>query len=122
MTKYLSLLALIFVTSAMASDNLTLPSKPSKRVIQNPKTKVCYYLESDLQHIAAISSSGGFLWCCGIVPPPKHGSGWFVDDFGLWTDPKTGKEYIRVKIWAQGFREGFIDRKTGIFSHSVDAL
>lgn len=40
----------------------------SKKVIQDPRTKVIYYLESDLRHIAALSPDGKLLWCCGVVP------------------------------------------------------
>jgi hypothetical protein len=69
MKKHLLLLSLLFLTSGMVfGDALTAVVADSKRVIQDPKTKVTYYLESDLRHIAALSQNGKLLWCCEIVP------------------------------------------------------
>ncbi len=59
MKNNLLLLSLFIFTSSVAlGDPLIAPVSNSQRVIQDPKTKVIYYLESDLRHIAALSPDG----------------------------------------------------------------
>jgi hypothetical protein len=71
MKKHLLLLTLLLLTSrAVFSDPATAVVPDAQKVIQDPKTKVIYYLESDQRHIAALSPDGKLLWCCEVVPAP----------------------------------------------------
>jgi len=63
------LLSLLFLTLSMAFGKAPSAVGPdAKRVIQDPITKVIYYLESDLRHIAALSPDGKLLWSCEVIP------------------------------------------------------
>src|SRR5471032_2960406 len=69
MRKYFVLLSLLLFTSgAVWGDPRAAVVAEGQKVIQDPKTKVIYYLESDLRHIAALSPDGKLLWCCEVVP------------------------------------------------------
>jgi hypothetical protein len=86
---------------------------PVPQVLQDSKTKVIYYLESDRRHISAVDVGGKLLWCCEVFPIPKinyrlppnidHIS-WDGDeiDVGVWTGKSGGY--------------GKIDKQTGVFS------
>jgi len=41
-----------------------------KRAVVDPRTKVLYYVESDLRHVAALSPDGQLLWCSEVIHPP----------------------------------------------------
>ena len=65
----LSVLSLLLLTSiALFGEALTAVVADSQKVIQDPKTEIIYYLESDLRHIAALSPDGKLLWCCEVIP------------------------------------------------------
>ena len=59
---------LLLMSGAVFGDPQIAVVADSQKVIQDPKTKVIYYLESDLRHIAALSPDGKLLWCCEVVP------------------------------------------------------
>ncbi|MCE0499442.1 MAG: hypothetical protein LV481_15990 [Methylacidiphilales bacterium] len=102
MRKYLSSLSLLLLTSTVVfSDGpVATQNSSASRTLQDPKTKIIYYLESDQRHIAAISPKGKLLWCFEF-PGNQHlhinsfelQSGGIVVDGGVvgaTLDAKTG--------------------------------
>jgi hypothetical protein len=57
----------------------------SQPIVQDPETKIIYYLESDLRHIAAISPDGKLLWRCQVttITPDREklDPGWHIMGF-----------------------------------------
>jgi hypothetical protein len=107
------LLALLFLTSAVSfgdAPNVAIPG--SKRVIQDPKTKVIYYLESDLRHIAALSPEGKLLWCCEVIPPTMERR---VCILGFSFSTKD-ENMIFVVSNNIGPTYGNIDKKSGVYT------
>lgn len=99
----------------------------SAMVIQDPKTKVVYYLESDRRHIAAISPAGKLLWCSEVVRiPSKDWKGikpqriqalWFMSPGDKSCGEGNAENYIKVSIIGEGFggMTGYLEKKTGKF-------
>jgi hypothetical protein len=113
MKAHLVLLSLLLLTSgAVFGDALTAVVSDSKKVIQDPKTRVTYYLESDLRHIAAISSDGKLLWCCEVIPatmePRVH-----ILDFGFSSKKENMIFVVSNNI---GPTYGNIDKKSGVYT------
>jgi hypothetical protein len=81
-----------------------------ERAVQDPITKVLYYVESDQRHVAALDPAGKLLWCCDVIPPAKK---WF---FITSIDPKG--EFLEVVVWRVGQGGGRIDKKTGVYTDS----
>ena len=113
MKKHLLLFSLLLLTpGALFGDPLEAHVFLSQRVIQDPKTKVIYYLESDLRHIAALSPDGKLLWCCEVVPssekPRVH-----VIYFGFDKDEDL---VIDVETNPTGIGYGSIDKIIGHYS------
>ncbi len=123
MKKHLLLLSLLFLTSGaiLGDAPVTAPAAvdPASKIIkvlQDPETKVVYYLESDLRHVAAISPDGKLLWCCEVLPAVNDKSkvieshitgfsleqGKYKDFIGFYFGPFTGF--------------AFIDKKTGVIA------
>lgn len=113
MKKHLLSLGLLFLTSgAVFGDRLTAVVANSQRVIQDPKTKVIYYLESDLRHIAALSPDGKLLWCCEVIPASAlrrvH-----ILSFGFHDKDAT---FIDVTSNPAGIAYGIIDKASGVYA------
>jgi hypothetical protein len=79
-----------------------------ERAVQDPITKVVYYVESDQRHVAAIDPAGKLLWCCEVIPPAKKWA--FITEI----DPKG--EFLEVVVWRVGQGGGKIDKKTGVYT------
>jgi hypothetical protein len=88
----------------------TAPELPPQ-VIQDQKTKVVYYLESDRRHVAAISPEGKLLWCCEVIPT-VYVKSMHIAKIGFIDD------CISVTIWRSGYGGGRINKNTGIYSDS----
>ena len=114
MKKHLLLFSLLLLTpGALFGDPLEAHVFLSQRVIQDPKTKVIYYLESDLRHIAALSPDGKLLWCCEVFPVPKvtYRQPPFIDRINWDGDD------ISVAVWTgKSGGYGKIDKQTGVYS------
>ena len=69
MRNYLRLLSVLLLTSGAVFGDApsAIPPDLPPKILQDPKTKVVYYLESDRRHIAAITPDGKLLWCCEVV-------------------------------------------------------
>jgi hypothetical protein len=99
----------------------------SATVLQDPNTKILFYLESDRRHIAAISPNGKLLWCSEVVHvAPKGWQGikperiqafWFASQDGVSSGKGQASDVIKVSITGEGFggMTGYIDKKTGKF-------
>jgi hypothetical protein len=94
----------------------------SMRVLQDPKTKVSYYVESDLRHVAAITPDGKLLWCCEVITGRGKNEG--KNDrvnglrFGNYVEGGRDKEnFITVSIVGPGMGGmlGVLNRNTGHF-------
>jgi len=90
-------LLLLGLTFAITFGDVLIASAPDSppRIIQDPKTKIVYYLESDQRHIAAIAPDGKLLWCIEVLPSPDKIKGCRFISFGFWQPgnfpPDTGK-------------------------------
>jgi len=113
MRKSLFLLSLLFITSSTVfGDALTAVVADSRKVIQDPKTKVIYYLESDLRHIAALSPDGKLLWCCEVVPATvEHRV--HILSFGLRAHDEN---FLDVTSNPAGPAYGIINKKSGVYT------
>ena len=112
MRKYLLLLSLLLFTSSVVFGDAPMAMVANwQKVIQDPKTKVIYYLESDLRHIAALSPDGKLLWCCKVIPataaPRVH-----IISFGFYV---KDDDLIGVTSNPVGLAWGIIHKKTGVY-------
>ena len=109
---------------ASVPPNLT----PVPQVLQDLKTKIVYYLESDRRHVTAIAPDGKILWCSEVIPPIEKLKGYgvkmeYIDHIRFnptdahATIPLQGEDYLRVEIGGEGFggMSGHIEKKTGKF-------
>ena len=121
------MLNLLIITSWTAYGDVPVASAAEQppQVIQDPKTKVVYYLESDRRHVAAISPSGRLLWCQELFFASDRFriciqsiDFWHSGDYPFETG--SGDDYISVKILvhapAFGGTRGNINKKTGFFT------
>jgi hypothetical protein len=117
MKKYLLLLNLLLLTSGVVLGDtpVVVPSDRPAKVIQDAKTKVVYYLESDRRHIAAVSPDGKLLWCCEVIPALKAKS-MYIANFGFRS--VNGEDCVSVSIWRSGYGGGTINEKTGVYTDS----
>jgi hypothetical protein len=101
---------------------ITVTPAQSPQILQDPKTKVVYYLESDRRHVAAISPSGKLLWCRELVfaSSPlwisvRRISFWNTGDYPFKSG--SGDDYISVTFvvheYGFGGTKGIINKKTG---------
>ena len=122
MKKYIYLSVLLLNTAMLALGDKQASTGLPVPVLQDSRTKISYYLESDRRHIAAISPDGKLLWCCEVttVNPERDRTypNWYISDFKL----RTSKDVIDVTIWESGYGGGFIDMKTGVYSDSGSVL
>jgi hypothetical protein len=110
MSKYQLLLCLFFLSQvAVLGDALTAVVADSQKIIQDPKTKVIYYLESDSRHIAALSPDGKFIWCCEIVPASAPRRVHIIS----FSFDKNEDRVIDVESNPVGPAYGVIDKRTG---------
>jgi hypothetical protein len=113
MKKHFILLSLlILMSSPVFADPSMVMVENGQKVIQDPKTKVIYYLESDLRHIAALSPDGKLLWCCEVVPASAP-TRVHILSFGI--DAKN-ESYLDVSTNPAGLAYGIISKKTGVYS------
>jgi hypothetical protein len=125
MRKLLVLSSLILAATfrdALGSDS---PDSPP-RVLQDPKTKVVYYLESDQCHIAAISPDGKLLWCLQVMPSNYKERGFKLQGFGFWhpgnfqpMDGSKGEDCIVVFSWVGTMMTTVINKKTGVVAGAI---
>jgi hypothetical protein len=116
MKKYLTALSLlVFLAGIGRSGVITVETTP--RAIQDPKTKVVYYLESDRRHVAAISPAGNLLWCCEAVPLVKSNA-FYIAALEFSKEPAFRDKYLCVSLVDGGIGIGSIDMKTGRFIDS----
>jgi hypothetical protein len=86
-------------------------------IIQNPKTKIDYYVESDRRHVVAISPNGAIVWCCEVIPAKWQGTAFITRiSFGKKSGLSTGEDGIDVKVWRVGQGGGWINAQTGVYS------
>jgi hypothetical protein len=112
MRTYFFILGVLALTST-ASFAFTLPPIPTNLpplVIQDSKTKITYYLESDRRHVSAIDPDGKLLWFCEVVPDIVK-SRVYIESLDFDKDENK----IYVSIWMTGQGGGTIDKKTGKF-------
>jgi len=84
------------------------PTNLPAQAIQDPTTKVIYYLESDRRHVSAIDPDGKILWCSEIVSEAWRAHR-YVQEISL---DKSG-EKIRFMLWVGGETNGTIEKATG---------
>jgi len=117
---------LLFITTSLAFGDKQASTGLPVPVLQDPKTKINFYLESDRRHIAAVSPEGKLLWCCEVttITPDRDKTcpNWYITDFKLETNPGTGKKMIDVTIWESGYGGGWIDLQTGQYLDSGSVL
>jgi len=76
--------------------------------IQDPTTRIIYYLESDRRHVSAIDPNGKILWCGEIVSEAWRAHS-YVQEISF---DKSGKK-IRFMLWVGGWTDGTIEKATG---------
>jgi hypothetical protein len=94
----------IFFIILLIAPLIARAGSPEPRVLQDPKTKVVFYLESDLHHIAAISLEGKLLWCTTVPPSAQLR----IESFKL-----SPQGSIDVDLEGSGSGQAIIDEKTG---------
>lgn len=115
----------LLTLSAIPGADDTPPPPGTQQAECDPKTGVIYYVESDLRHVAAISSNGKILWVCEVVKSSEKRRDW-IASIGLgipghvYQSPSAGglkeekgEDCIVIEIWVSGFRTATIDKKTG---------
>jgi hypothetical protein len=96
---------LLSPVAAFASD----PAASNPIVLQDPSTRVVFYLESDRRHVAAISPEGKLLWCDEIIGPSRNGS----DPYSISDIRFKNKDTLLYAGYAGAGVAGEIDKKTG---------
>jgi hypothetical protein len=103
----------ILLVALLLAPLVTKGSTPVPQVLQDSKTKVIYYLESDRRHVSAIDAAGKLLWCCEVFPVPKitYRLPPFIDRINWDGDD------IAVAVWTgKSGGYGKIDKQTGVYS------
>ena len=67
MIKFVLLLSLLSLSGTDKDDSIPATEFVAPQAIQDSRTKVIYYLESDHRHVVAIDPEGKILWCCEVV-------------------------------------------------------
>ena len=93
---------ILLVVFLVALPALRGDTSPHPRLLQDPKTKIVYYMESDWRHMAAISPSGKLLWCKSVVPAGAR-------DFSFTLNGDT----IRLSFFLGGCADVQLDKNTG---------
>jgi hypothetical protein len=105
----------ILTSKAVFGDTpAAVPPERPLQVIQDPKTKVIYYLESDRCHVAAINPDGRLLWCSEVASSKK---GEHIKSFGF-DRTRNGQDEIFISIGRSGWISaelGTVNKKTGAF-------
>jgi len=115
MIKCFLLLGLCSLTGAVDPGSVPATEFVAPQAIQDSRTKVIYYLESDHRHVAAVDPQGNILWCCEVVKE-KESNGHHHYIAGLEVDPD--KDFISVSVWVDGFQSARINKKTGVIKWS----
>ena len=111
----------IFLLVLLSAPLIARADSSGPRVLQDPKTKVIFYLESDECHIAAISPEGKLLWCTQVMPTDFKKRGDRFGGFDFWhpgnfpsLDPSTKSEDCIVVFSFMGTTmTSLISKKTG---------
>ncbi len=113
MKKYFLLLSLLFLTSGAVFGDAIALSAQCQRVLQDAKTKVTYYVESDLRHIAAISPDGKLLWCTEVPLGSDKSIHIYGFRYSVW---QSKDESILLFGYVSTSHEGMgsINKKTGV--------
>ena len=91
-------------------------------IIQDPQTKINYYVETDRRHVAAISPLGSVLWCTEVISEKWAGK-MFILKIGFEkSNSPDGHDCIGVLIWRVGQGGGQIDEQTGVYTDSGKTL
>ena len=110
MIKFVLLLSLLSLTGTVKDDFIPATRFVAPLAVQDSKTKVIYYLESDHRHVAAIDPEGKLLWCCEVLSEKESKEyHHYVANILLIPD----KDFISVGIWVGGFTAAWINKKTG---------
>jgi hypothetical protein len=109
-SRAIFLIALLFAPLVANGDSQV--SEPPPQVLQDLKTKVIYYLESDRRHVSAIGPEGKFLWCCQVILAPKND---FQRVFRIDRIELNGDD-IRVVAFEGSWGVGTISKTTGVYS------
>jgi hypothetical protein len=110
MIKFVFLLGLLSLTITVKDDLIPATQFVAPQAVQDLKTKVIYYLESDHRHVAAIDPEGKILWCCEVLSEKESKEyHHYVANILLNAD----KDFISVGIWVGGFTAAYINKKTG---------
>jgi hypothetical protein len=101
----------------------TFESFKHNTIIQDPQTKIDYYIESDRRHVAAIGPEGSVLWYSEIIPANWAGKMFILKISFVKTDSSsTHEKLIDVLVWRGGQGGGRIDTKTGVYTDSGQML
>jgi hypothetical protein len=103
-------IALLFAPLIVGGDSPA--PEPQPQILQDAKTKVIYYLESDLRHVAAISPDGKLLWCRQIVRTPQND---FQRNFRIFRMEWDGDD-IDIFEFQGSSGMGKLNKKTGAYS------
>jgi hypothetical protein len=58
----------LFLVLPICADDTFATTKHGPRVVQDPTSKIVFYLESDQCHVSAISPEGKLLWSKNLFP------------------------------------------------------
>ena len=117
MTKFVFLVSLLSLTGAVKDDSVPATEFIAPQALQDSRTKVIYYLESDHRHVAAIDPEGKLLWCCEVLSE-KECKEYHHYVANILVNPD--KDFISVGIWVVGFRTAWINKKTGAIRYGYE--
>ena len=116
-------LAAFLFNGVVRADDTSKPSasdSTSPRILQDPKTKVIYYLESDDCHVVAISPEGKLLWSVQVLPADFKKNGGRMGGLSFWkhgefppSDGSKGEDCIVISGSGGGCFSLLLNKKTG---------
>ena len=123
-SRILAVITLMSVLTARSEVSLpTFENFKHNTIIQDPQSKISYYVESDRRHVAAINPAGSVLWCSEVIPAEWTGKMFILKiDFETAHDGSDKVNRIGVRIWMGGQGGGWLDKKTGVYTHSEQTL
>lgn len=122
---WVAMLALFFPRIVLGDDAAKAANATSlSRTLQDPETKVVYYLESDMSHLAAISPEGTLLWARETASTKQ---GEMVVGFAFGASPRNHNEgciVLRIKCPGKDDELVWVRRKDGAIAagESVDGI
>jgi hypothetical protein len=112
--KFILLLSLLFLVETVEADFVSSTEFVAPQAIQDARTKVIYYLESDHRHVAAVDPEGKLLWCCEVLTEKESNE---RHHYVALIEVDPGQDYISVSVWRGGFESATINKKTGVLKH-----